>query len=188
VTGEEIMYRQAELIGAASGSPLLARVLNRSLQQQLFEAVKSTDSPEALEEKVRSTLKLSKSAGGENDQQKNAAQAAMEGQLQMIKTPWFRFFLTYDPRPELEKLRVPVLVLNGEKDLQVDPKQNLPVMEAALKAGGNQHARVRQMPGLNHLFQRCDTGNPGEYGTIEETINEAALKEISEWIAALATR
>ena len=86
------------------------------------------------------------------------------------------------------KLRVPVLVLNGEKDLQVDPKQNLPVMETALKASGNPHARVRQMPGLNHLFQRCDTGNPGEYGTIEETINDAALKEISAWIAALATR
>lgn len=188
VTGEEIMYRQAELIGEASGSPLLARVLNRSLQQQLFEAVKSTDSPEALEDKVRSTLKLSKPADGEKDPQKNASQAAMEGQLQMIKTPWFRFFLTYDPRPELEKLRVPVLVLNGEKDLQVDPKQNLPVMEAALKAGDNQHARVRQMPGLNHLFQRCETGNPGEYGTIEETINEAALKEISEWIVALASR
>ena len=43
----------------------------------------------------------------------------------MLKTPWFRYFLTYDPRPALAKVKCPVLAINGEKDLQVPPKENL---------------------------------------------------------------
>lgn len=188
VTGEEIMVRQAELIGAASGTPLLARALNRTLQQQLFEAVKASDSPDDAEERIRTTLKLPRPKSGDERGAANPLATAMEGQIQMVKTRWFRFFLSYDPRPELEKLRVPVLALNGEKDLQVDPFQNLPVIEVALKVANNDNVRVRKLPGLNHLFQRSETGSPGEYGTIEETMNDAALKEISDWISKQTVR
>jgi fermentation-respiration switch protein FrsA (DUF1100 family) len=37
----------------------------------------------------------------------------------------------------LEKVTVPVLALAGEKDLQVPPKENLALIERALKKGGN---------------------------------------------------
>ena len=39
-----------------------------------------------------------------------------------------------------------------------------------------------ELPGLNHLFQTCETGAPSEYSTIEETFSPAALKEVSVWI------
>ena len=70
----------------------------------------------------------------------------------------------------LQKVKCPVLAINGEKDLQVDPQQNLPPIEAALKAGGNSDYTVKELPGLNHLFQSCQTGSPIEYGQIEETL------------------
>jgi len=38
----------------------------------------------------------------------------------------FQYFLTYDPAMALRKVTCPVLVLNGEKDKQVIPGQNLP--------------------------------------------------------------
>ena len=41
---------------------------------------------------------------------------------------------------------------------------------------------IRELPGLNHLFQACTTGAPSEYGTIEETLDPAALKAIGDWI------
>lgn len=44
------------------------------------------------------------------------------------------------------------------------------------------------LPGLNHLFQQCQTGSPTEYANIEQTISPAALKTISEWILARTTR
>ena len=42
--------------------------------------------------------------------------------------------MKFDPRPILESVTVPVLALNGEKDLQVPPKENLAEIEKALKA------------------------------------------------------
>ncbi len=42
-----------------------------------------------------------------------------------IATPWFKFFVSYDPAPTLEKVKCPVLALNGAKDLQVPPKEDL---------------------------------------------------------------
>ena len=35
-----------------------------------------------------------------------------------MQSPWFRFFLTYDPAPTLRTVRIPTLALNGEKDVQ----------------------------------------------------------------------
>jgi len=38
------------------------------------------------------------------------------------------------------------------------------------------------VPGLNHLFQTAKTGNPNEYGDIEETMSPVALEKIAGWI------
>jgi len=105
-----------------------------------------------------------------------------EKQAQTLLTPWFKFFLSYDPKPTLEKVKVPVLAVNGGNDLQVPPKQNLPVIEEALKEGGNKDYKVVEIPKLNHLFQTSETGSPTEYQKIEETISPKALEIITNWI------
>jgi hypothetical protein len=108
--------------------------------------------------------------------------AMLERQIKTLAGPWFRFFLSYDPRPTLAKVKVPVLALNGSLDTQVLPEQNLPEIEKALAKGGNKDFVVRELPGLNHLFQKATTGAPDEYFGIEETMNPAALDAVSEWI------
>jgi uncharacterized protein len=100
----------------------------------------------------------------------------------MLLSPWFRYFLSYDPAPTLAKVKCPVLALNGEKDVQVSPKENLEGIEKALKAGGNGDVTVKELTGMNHLFQTCKTGAVAEYATIDETFAPAALELISEWI------
>lgn len=92
--------------------------------------------------------------------------------------------LAYDPVPALKRVRAPVLALNGARDLQVDPQQNLPPIEAALEAGGNRDFTVAELPDLNHLFQPATTGSPSEYGAIEQTIDPAALVLVVDWIVA----
>ncbi len=79
-------------------------------------------------------------------------------------------------------MKCPVLAINGEKDLQVPPKENLSAIEEALKVGGNQNYTIKELPNLNHLFQTAQTGLPAEYAKIEETISQEALKIISDWI------
>jgi hypothetical protein len=113
---------------------------------------------------------------------------ALESGLGRVNSPWFRFFLTFEPRTVLAKVRCPVLALNGEKDLQVPPEQNLPAIESALKSGGNDRVTTKKLPGLNHLFQHCKTGAPSEYASIEETFAPEALTLMADWIVATTGR
>ena len=99
-----------------------------------------------------------------------------------IATPWFQFFVSYEPAPTLEKLKCPVLALNGAYDQQVAAKENLSIIEKSLKKAGNKNFAVKELPKLNHLFQESNTGSPDEYSTIEQTFAPAALTEITDWI------
>jgi len=58
----------------------------------------------------------------------------------------------------------------------------MPEIEKALNEAGNQDFEVAILPGLNHLFQQCETGAIDEYATIQETFNPGALKKIGDWI------
>ncbi len=111
-------------------------------------------------------------------------QALVDAQLKELLSPWFRYFLAYDPIPTLKQVKCPVLALNGSKDLQVPPKEDLAAIGAALKAGGNTDYTTRELPGLNHLFQTAGTGSPSEYAKIDETFSPVALTVIGDWIAA----
>ena len=115
----------------------------RALQERLYGVLKSETDVAVMRERIREI-------------NGNAA-------VQALTSPWFRFFLTYDPAPALRAVKIPTLALNGEKDLQVPFEQNLPAIEAALKAGGNTDVTVRSFPNLNHLFQTSTTGAPAEY-------------------------
>ena len=99
-----------------------------------------------------------------------------------LQTAWMRCFLDLNPEAYLSKLKVPVLALNGEKDLQVSASQNLPAIERALKKAGNKHFKVMALPDLNHLFQHCKTGLPNEYFYIEETISPEVLTLMRDFI------
>lgn len=102
--------------------------------------------------------------------------------IEMLSSPWFKFFLTYDPTTTLQKVKCPVLALNGDKDVQVPSESNLEGIKHALVVGGNQDVTVEKIPGLNHAFQECVTGMPDEYGKIEQTFAPVALTKISDWI------
>ena len=97
-----------------------------------------------------------------------------------------RGFIALDPRPSLARIRVPVLALNGELDRQVLPRENLPEMKKALRHDTD--VTVRELPGLNHLFQTAKTGAVGEYADIEETVAPIALDAMSGWIVKQVKR
>ncbi|MBC8309617.1 MAG: alpha/beta hydrolase [Phycisphaerales bacterium] len=107
-------------------------------------------------------------------------QAIDEG-IQTFQLPWMQFFLFHDPAPVLAKVSCPVLAMNGTLDVQVDSKQNLPVIESTInEAGGD--VTIVELEGLNHLFQPAVTGSVGEYAQIETTFDSDSLKIISDWI------
>jgi pimeloyl-ACP methyl ester carboxylesterase len=187
VTGEEIISRQSELIAKAQGADEAALATNRRLQERLVQAIKSSAEPAEREKRVRAIADEEVKDIVDADK-KEALAKSLDAQMKLTLSPWFRYFLTYDPRPALVKVKCPVLAINGEKDLQVDPRQNLPTIEAALKSGGNPDFQVRELKGLNHLFQHCQTGSPVEYGKIDETLAPEALELIGDWILSKTAR
>lgn len=105
--------------------------------------------------------------------------AAMVNDMQ---DKWYRYFMTFDPAPYLEELSCKVLALNGSKDVQVISSSNLAGIEAALKKSKSKVYTVKELPGLNHLFQTCKSCTPVEYSQLEETFSPAALEEINNWL------
>jgi alpha-beta hydrolase superfamily lysophospholipase len=99
-----------------------------------------------------------------------------------IVTPWLRYFISYNPKENLKKVKCPVLVLNGEKDIQVTANLNTKGITEALKEGGNKKVTLQIFPGLNHLFQHCTTCKAEEYSLIDETFSTEVLKTMSDWI------
>jgi fermentation-respiration switch protein FrsA (DUF1100 family) len=103
-------------------------------------------------------------------------------QVNEISSPWMKYFMKLDPAIALEKVKCPVLAINGEKDLQVPPKENLEAIKSALAKGENEKITTVELPNINHLFQECETGSPKEYANIEQTFSPAALTLILDWI------
>ncbi|GAI30853.1 unnamed protein product, partial [marine sediment metagenome] len=180
--GEEILYLQTELIARAEGVSDEVIAKNLSLQEQMFTIVKEEKDSISAEKRLRTILEDVTSKLELSEKEKEMAEAKAEAQIKSILSPWFRYFLTYDPRPTLMKVKCPVLAINGQKDVQVPPKENLSAIEEALKLAGNNNYTIKELPGLNHLFQTAQTGSLSEYARIEETISPTALKIMSDWI------
>jgi pimeloyl-ACP methyl ester carboxylesterase len=188
VPGDQILRWQMAAIQKQAGVPPLAAAINGGVQALVLAAVKRDAERGAGQRPADDEPTRAPSATAENDKPKLAASATGESPdlaaivAKGIGSPWLRFFVAYDPRPTLKKVRCPVLAIIGEKDIQVAASQNLPEIESALRAGGNTKFTVRQLPHLNHLFQTCRTGNIDEYAKIEETFAPSALELLGDWI------
>ena len=100
-----------------------------------------------------------------------------------MNNPWINWFIDYDPSDDIRQTRCPVFALNGDCDCQVISTLCLPAFQRLLPT--SKKNRIKQYPGLNHLFQHSATGVPTEYGEIEETIAPEVLSDIAEWINSI---
>ena len=184
--GDQILEMQYQLIGKQSGLSEELLTFTKENSHKTYEIIKTEPDNQRAAQKLRDLFdenwgKMSDSLKAEAQKSGDPKQQ-LEQNIQILTNPWFRFFLSYDPRPTLAKLQCPVLAINGELDLQVPPKENLAAIETALKSGKNSDVTVKEFPKLNHLFQTSTTGGPDEYGNIEETFAPVALDFMGGWI------
>lgn len=176
--GELVILEQTQLLGQAAGVDPKTLADFRALQEKLFAVVKEETDAQVAGERIRDILADAAAVGlpavpvGDDD---------IDSQIKTLLSPWFRFFLVHDPLPVLRQVRCPVLALNGEKDLQV-ASHNLAAVRDALLEGGNTDVTAEVLPGLNHLFQPCETGFTLEYAQIETTIAPTVLDMIGAWL------
>ena len=183
IQGDKLLLLQQELIAKANGAS--ETDIKKSIQTnaKLFEMVVQSNDNQKLKadltNQINEIIKNDNSAEIPNGMAKDQYIAL---QVNQIAGPWMEYFMKYNPVPALEKIKCPVLAVNGEKDLQVPPKENLIAIKNALEKGGNKNVTTIEFPNLNHLFQECQTGSPNEYASIEQTFSPTALKEITNWI------
>ena len=189
LSGEETLRLQAMKILEVSGesSDFIDDAIK--LNGKLVDIVISEPDDEIAEKKLRKTY--DKFTKGMSDQEKarlGFSPAMINASIQELLNPWMRYFLAFDIKDYLVNIKCPVLVLAGDKDLQVPPAENIPPIENALNKGGNMDVKVVVFPDLNHLFQNAVTGSPSEYGNIEETFAPVVLEEMADWISVLFSK
>lgn len=175
LNGEDTLLLQSELILRTAGVDDGQIARTREFNKQTYALVRQEKDPATLQAKLSELVQSSGMSA-------SLPPAALQSQVRLMASPWFWFFLDYDPVPALQKTMCPVLALNGEKDLQVSPKENLAKIQKAMQDGGNQDFQTTELPGLNHLFQHSPTGSPTEYGGIQETMAPEALNAVSNWV------
>ena len=159
-----------------------ARVVE--LQAKAIELARADETDEvalgdAMVDLQRAQLELT---GSEIDDGMEASLRAAG--LQLMTTPWMREFIRLDPADAWRRVEVPILAINGTLDLQVSADLNLDAIEAAVEAGGGD-LRIVRLEGFNHMLQPTTTGLPTEYGAIETTMDETAMRIMAEFIRSV---
>jgi pimeloyl-ACP methyl ester carboxylesterase len=186
--GSDLMEWQNEAIARSHGASAEMGEALKKFSGLLIQAIlSSSDSSHQSETAWNSFLSWKKNTDpsivktmGLADEE--PAKNLIWSQLHRMNNPWFRYFLQVDPAVFLSKLHCKVLALNGSKDVQVVPDQNLAAIDSALKAGGVKNYSTEKLTGLNHLFQHCKTCAVEEYGQLEETFAPEALQKMGDWL------
>lgn len=187
MTGADIIIDQTAAGARAMGVDEAQIAKSQAVNREIFEIVTGEADPAVASEEVEAVLR--RTLAGLTDEERASSgvregeeEAWIAAQVAQVTGPWFRYFLAYDPIPALEAVQVPVLAVNGELDVQVTPEANLAAIEGALARAGNPDVTVRELPGLNHLFQTATTGSAMEYAQIDETMNPEMMQLVADWI------
>src|SRR5688500_4913455 len=102
----------------------------------------------------------------------------------MMADPWMKFFITHDPASTMRRVKIPVLILTGSRDQQAVPEE-VALIEAAFKEGGNKDVTARVLPDLNHLFVQDTDGFPGNYTKLPPPVmmQTEVVAMITDWLA-----
>lgn len=181
----ELLLLQQEKIGVAEGVPAEFRKTQEKLARELFEYLETN----RHEDKEQMESGLEQLLSGKYDEMPVDMQAMIgdkerfiSQQIRGTSSDWYLYFISFDPEKYLSKVKVPVLAVNGELDLQVPSRENLDGIRLSLERAGNRNVTIHEFKGLNHLFQKAETGAPSEYARLEETFNVEAMDYISNWI------
>ncbi len=182
IPNKELMELQTEAVAKASGSPASAVAKNMAISKEIYQTLINYQGKD-LEGDVRKLMDTGMSEISQLPESQR--KEVVDQQVKMITSPWFLYFIRFDPQVNLQKIKIPVLALNGGLDVQVTPKENLAGIKKSLEVADNKNFTVRELPGLNHLFQQAKTGAPVEYAQIEQTISPEVLDIMTHWILSL---
>jgi pimeloyl-ACP methyl ester carboxylesterase len=181
VNGKEVLRIQIDLLNRAAGMSEVESQKQVAFTTGIMDIIQMGGDSTVKSAALRAYLYKGYEALPD-DVKKQMTEQQFSQEYSSFNTPWFSYFMQYEPAPALEKIKIPVLALNGTKDLQVWAPQNLLAIEKALKKGRNKKYLIKELPNLNHLFQEAKTGGSSEYSEIEQTLSPLLLEEITRFL------
>ena len=181
VDGATILQTQGRRASELEGSTKEELDFNEGIAKQVFTMVKNEQSTEELKLKLSKFLNHTLETSPK-ELVADYTEEVINSQIKKLSSNWFQYFIRTNPEQFLSKVSCPVLAINGEKDFQVLSELNLTAIDKILKKAGNKDFTVKELAGMNHLFQTAETGALSEYGTLEETFSPIALNIVSDWI------
>ncbi len=98
-------------------------------------------------------------------------------------TPWFRSLLMFDPADALEKIKQPILIVQGDLDTQVPPAHADKLAELARARKKAGPVEVAHIAGVNHILVPAQTGEAEEYTQLKQkTISPEVVTAIVTWL------
>ncbi|WP_394348842.1 alpha/beta hydrolase family protein [Aquimarina intermedia] len=182
--GKELLLSQSEALLKKSGMSNVEIAKIERINRESYSYVERIKKRNKLRKKLKSHLEnaLKKYNFLYQKPTQISDQQFIDNLVNQMSSPWFTFFVKYNPEKHLKKVKCPVLAINGEHDLQVLPYDNLIAIDKALSRGKNKNYNIKTIPDLNHLFQESETGLPIEYQKIEQTFSSKVLKLMVDWI------
>jgi dipeptidyl aminopeptidase/acylaminoacyl peptidase len=90
--------------------------------------------------------------------------------------------MTTDPLVTARRVKQPVLILQGDTDMQVTPEQ-ADTLAAAMRRAGNRAVTLRRFPATNHLFLADSSGAPTGYARLTATrVRREVLGTLADWV------
>jgi pimeloyl-ACP methyl ester carboxylesterase len=158
-TGRELVLEQQRhaLAAAKVGEP--ARSEKIELQERILEATLEQEGWDALPAEVRP----------------------------LVDTPYYRSLLQFDPAATMQRVRQPMLIVQGELDTQVPPHHAEKLAELAKARRNAPAVELKQIAGVNHLLVPAKTGDISEYPSLEtRAISPDVARAIAEWLPTVA--
>ena len=112
----------------------------------------------------------------------DAFRAGLAPMARTLVSPWWKFFLAYNANAYYSRVKCPVLLLGGDRDIQVPNATDMPVIADILNDHHNTKVGYHLLPGLNHLFQHCHSCTVPEYGQLQETFSPEVLDIMATWL------
>jgi pimeloyl-ACP methyl ester carboxylesterase len=190
VKGDELLLRQAERAAQAEGmNPSMVAEVARE-QRRILELALEKNWKELKAVVHAATVRRLDTLPEEKkvligDIKAFADRKAAQS-LRTFQHPRYQFILAHDTAEDWAKVKIPVLAVFGELDVQCDAAQNTAGLRQALARGGNDNLTVKVIPSANHLLVEAKTGSMREYATLPKDLAPGLLEIITQWVKETA--
>jgi len=187
---EKIDNRRIGLLGLSEGSTIgtMIAATDPTIRALVLMAVRAGDSRKiVVHQKLYEVERKESLTDADRDRIEAELLHWLDQNLSNGKSsPWFEFFINYDPLPDARKVSCPVLILHGDRDAST-PFEHAHTTAEAMRLGGNKDVTVKILTDHNHIFLEDRDGRKSGYLELLKHTNqlsEFVLTIITDWITS----